>query len=114
MAFVRGLTSSVSSLASFGSFLIRDIVRIVLGSPAREIIMDDVSRYLAFDARVSFVWRPFFGVIEGANPNHASAKAAGSTGLGHLSSTQLDAGGDETHLLSNPLVFRHIRGYGIS
>jgi hypothetical protein len=58
----------MSTLAAFSGFLRGNEVGIVLGSPARKIIMDDVPRHLAFDPRVSFVWRPFFGVIEGTDP----------------------------------------------
>ena len=62
----------------FRDFLRGDKVGIVLGSPAREIIVDDVPRYLALDARVTVIWRPFFGVIEGADHHAVSLGVARS------------------------------------
>src|SRR5262249_20302801 len=60
-------TSRRLSRGMFSGLPRSDKVRIVVGSPARKIVMDDVPGYLAFDARVSFVRRPFLGVIEGAD-----------------------------------------------
>src|SRR5262245_12658019 len=68
----------VSTLAAFSGFLRCNELGIVLGSAARKIIMDDVPSYLAFDARVTVLWRPFFGVIEGADHNTVSLRATDS------------------------------------
>ena len=64
------------AFAAFGGLPRSNKVRIVLGSPARKIVMDDIPWYLALYARVSFVWWPFFRVIEGANHNTMSLRRA--------------------------------------
>jgi len=68
----------VASLSAFSGLLRSNKDRIVLGSPARKIVMDDVPWYLALDASVGFVWRPFFGVIESTNQDAMSMRATHS------------------------------------
>src|SRR5262245_20650418 len=71
-----GINTMILALATFSGLPRGNKVRIVLGSPARKIVMDDVPWYLALDARVRFIWRPFFRVIEGADHDAVSLRRA--------------------------------------
>ena len=64
---ISGLGTSASPLASLGGFLGGEEDGVVLGSATSLIIMNDVPRYLAFDARMGFGWWPFLRVIKSAD-----------------------------------------------